>query len=285
MSEFLALSSAFCFSISHIIIRRGLAHTDAVTGSLISIGLTAVTLWLVALVYLPFEAFRTPVVWYFAVSGIFAPGLGRILVYVGISRIGVARSVPVSSSSPMFASILAVLLIGEQWSLQNIAGTCLVVLGVIIMSRSRTEERTWRKRDIVFPIMAALSFAIAANLRKMGLLIENLPLMASTVNVTTAILFTVGLTLSQKGLQSLGLSGKGFLWFLGAGICNTVGLLLNFYALSIGKLVVIEPLLATAPALSVLLTAVFLRDVESVNLRVVVGVSCTVGGTLLLILL
>jgi uncharacterized membrane protein len=205
-----------------------------------------------------------------------------MLIYVGIDRIGVARSVPVSSSSPMLASILAVFFIGESWSLQNFTGTLLVILGVIIISRSRTEQTTWRKTDLVYPIMAALSFALASNFRKFGLLMTNLPIMAAAVNNATALLLAAAMLQAKGGTRLLRISRRTLGWFVGAGICNTTGMLLNFYALSFGKLVIVEPLVHTNPVLSVLLTAVFLRDVEAVNLRVALGATCTVTGTVLL---
>lgn len=285
MSEVLALSAALWFSFSHILIRRGLAHTDPVTGSVVSVALSLVMLWGLAALFLQPSSFLTPVVWYFAASGIFAPGIGRLLVYLGISRIGVARSVPLSSSSPLFSSLLAVVLIGEEWPLQNIVGTVLVVTGVIVISRTRTEATPWRRRDIVFPLLAALAFATASNLRKLGFEVENVPLMASTVNATTGFLFVMGMGVWQKGGAIARFSRRAFVWFVGAGVFNTLGLLFNLHALSSGKLVVVEPLLATAPVLTVFLTAIFLRDLEVVSARVVVGAACTVAGTILLVLL
>lgn len=286
MSEVLALSAALWFAGSHILIRRGLAHADPVTGSVVSVALSLVMLWALALLFVPPRSFLTPVVWYFAVSGIFAPGIGRLLVYVGISRIGVARSVPISSSSPVVSSLLAVVLIGEDWPIQNIVGTLLVVSGVIIViSRTRGESIAWRRIDIIFPLMAALAFAMASNLRKLGFEIENLPLMASTVNVTTGFLFMTGMGVWQKGPAIMQFSRRAFWWFAAAGVCNTLGLLFNFYALSSGKLVVVEPLLATAPVLTVFLAAIFLKDLEAVTARVVIGATCTVVGTILVFLL
>ena len=61
-------------------------------------------------------------------------------------------------------------------------------------------------------------------------------------------------------------------------------MLLSFYALAAGNIVIIEPLINTSPVLSVLLTAIFLRDMDAVNLHVVTGVSCTVVGTVLIVL-
>lgn len=284
MGEWFALLSSLAFAVSHILIRRGLAQSNPIAGFCISISISALALWFLAAMYLPLSSFWTHIILYFALSGIFASGLGRMFIYIGIDRIGVSRSVPVAGSEPMFASILAVLVIGETWSLQNFTGTLLIILGIVVISRSRTEKRDWRTRDLIYPIMAALSFALAANVRKLGLLVENVPLMASTVNATTGLLLAPLMVYARGGVHILRMSRRVFGWFLAAGICNTIGMLLSFYALAAGNIVIVEPLINTSPVLSVLLTAIFLRDMEAVNLHVVTGVSCTVVGTVLIVL-
>ncbi len=95
MAEYFAIQASVCFAVSHILIRRGLVASNAITGSFISLSISAVTLWVMIPFFIPLSSFRTSAVWYFIVAGIFAPGLGRILSYVAIERIGVARSVPV----------------------------------------------------------------------------------------------------------------------------------------------------------------------------------------------
>ena len=60
-------------------------------------------------------------------------------------------------------------------------------------------------------------------------------------------------------------------------------MLANFYALSTGDIVIVEPLISTNPVLTVVLTAIFLRDVETVTPRVAAGVALTFAGTLLLV--
>jgi drug/metabolite transporter, DME family len=284
MSEFFALLSSLGFAFSHILIRRGLAKSNPLAGFCISISISAITLWILTALYLPLSAFWTHTIWYFVVGGVFASGLGRWLVYIAIDKLGVARSIPVASTSPMFASILAVFIVGEQWTFLAFLGTVLIIGGVIIISRTHTQKREWRRADLIFPIMAALSFALSANVRKLGFLIENLPLMASCVNATTGLVLGMFLIVGQGGVKILWMPKHIFSWFLAAGLCNTAGMLANFYALSMGDVVIVEPLISTSPVLSVMLTAIFLRDVETVNLRVGLGVACTFVGTVLLVL-
>jgi drug/metabolite transporter (DMT)-like permease len=107
--------------------------------------------------------------------------------------------------------------------------------------------------------------------------------MASCVNATTGLILGMLLVAGRGGVRILRMPGHIFGWFLAAGLCNTAGMLANFYALSTGDVVIVEPLINTNPVLSVILTAVFLRDVETVNVRVGAGVACTFVGTVLLL--
>lgn len=44
-----------------------------------------------------------------------------------------------------------------------------------------------------------------------------------------------------------------------------------FYALSHGKVVIVEPLVSSNPVLTLLLASIFLRDVEALSTRVILG--------------
>ncbi|MGH7843998.1 MAG: DMT family transporter [Candidatus Binatia bacterium] len=285
MSIYFALQAGFFFACSHVLIRRGLVNSNAVTASLISLSATAVISGILALFMVPLESFLTPALWYFVLAGIFAPGLGRTLTYLGIERIGVSRSVPVVNSSPLFASVLAILVLGEDWPLQNFFGTCLVICGVIILSRSQSEKKDWRLSDLLLPIAGALAFAVSSNLRKLGLQAENIPLMATTVTAGTAACFACMFVRFRGGRSVIRLTRASLRWLLAAGLCNSTATISVFYALSYGKVVIVEPLVAANPVLSILLTAIFLRDLESITMRVVAGALCTVVGTILIVTL
>jgi DME family drug/metabolite transporter len=283
MAEYFSLQAALCFATSHILIRRGLKTSNALTGAFVSLGMTALILGLLVLFATPLSSFQTPAVWYFLAAGIFAPGLGRTLTYVGIEKVGVARSVPISNSSPMFASLLAVLLLEERWMLQNFLGTTFVISGIAILSRSAHGQAEWRGLDLLYPVVAAMAFGISTNLRKLGLLVSNLPLMASALTAATAFIFSVCLVQARGGPRILALSRDNWKWFFAAGIANTSATLSVFYALSFGDVVVVEPLTASNPVFSLILSAIFLKDLERITPRVLLGALCTVTGTVLVV--
>jgi DME family drug/metabolite transporter len=281
MAQYFAFQAAFCFAVSHILIRRGMVNSNAITASFISLAMSAAFLWVLVLFFVPLSALWTPAMWYFIVAGVFAPGLGRTLNFVGIERVGVARAVPIVNSSPIFASIFAVFFLHELWVGQNILGTALVILGVVVLSSIKPAAGPWRKMDVIYPVLAAVSFGIGSNLRKAGLLVDNVPLMAAAVTATTAFLFSLGLLQVQRGRQVLKLPRASLAWYFAGGLFNTTAMLSVFYALSHGEVVIVEPLIASNPVLSLILTAIFLKDLEVVSARVIVGALCTITGTVL----
>jgi len=60
MAIYFSFQAALFFSIAHILIRRGLVQSNAMTGSLISLSMSAAILWLVLLFSVPLSALWTP---------------------------------------------------------------------------------------------------------------------------------------------------------------------------------------------------------------------------------
>lgn len=283
MDIYFSFQAALCFSIAHIFIRRGLVGSNAMTGSFISLSMSAAILWLLFPFFAPLSALWTPVSLVFVMAGIFAPGIGRTLSYVGIEKIGVARSVPIANSSPIFASVFAVVFLAEAWVPQNILGTLLVISGVIILSVAKPAQGEWRKLDVIYPLVGAMAFGASAILRKAGLGYVDIPVMAAAVTAGSAALFSLALLQFRGGKEAFKLTRRSAAWLFTAGLVNTAAMLSVFYALSHGKVVIVEPLVSSNPVLTLLLTAIFLRDLEAINMRVIIGALLTVTGTVLVV--
>lgn len=284
MDIYFSFQGALCFSIAHILIRRGLVESNAMTGSFISLSMSAVLLWILVPFFAPLSALWSPAVLIFVIAGVFAPGIGRTLSYVGIEKIGVARSVPIANSSPIFASIFAVTFLAEAWVPQNIAGTLLVIGGTMVLSLSKPATGEWRKLDVIYPLVGAMAFGASAILRKAGLDQIPIPVLAGAVTAGSAALFSFALLQVQGGKVAFKLSRRSAAWLFPAGFINTAAMLSVFYALSHGKVVIVEPLVSSNPVLTLLFTAIFLRDLEVINLRVITGALLTVVGTILVVL-
>jgi drug/metabolite transporter (DMT)-like permease len=283
MAEYFAFQTALCFSIAHIFVRRGLVHSNALTGSLISLGTSAVIFWLLLLAWMPLSALRTPAVGFFIAGGIFAPAIGQTLGYIGMERLGVARSSPIVNTSPLFSSVLAVVFLGELWLPQNILGTCLVILGVIVLSSRNRAEGEWRVQDALYPVLAAIAFGISTTLRKSGLTLVPEPLLAAAVTLGTAFLVLLAIIRFRGGRSELKINRKSGGWLFAAALVNTGAILSFFAALNVGPIVRVEPLVACNPLLTILWTAIFLRQIEQLSGRVVLGALVTVAGTVLVV--
>jgi drug/metabolite transporter, DME family len=68
--------------------------------------------------------------------------------------------------------------------------------------------------------------------------------------------------------------------FMIAGAFETLGILLGILALSVGQVVVVSPIIATSPLWIVLGSWLFLRDLERLTLRTILGAVCVVAGTI-----
>jgi drug/metabolite transporter (DMT)-like permease len=283
MAEYYAFQAALCFSIAHIFVRRGLVHSNAFTGSLISLGTSATIFWLLVLLFVPLSLLRTPAIGYFIAGGIFAPAIGQTLGYIGMERIGIARSTPIINTSPIFSSLFAVFFLGEVWLLRNIIGTCLVIVGIIILSLSKPTEGKWDKKGVIFPVLGALAFGISTTLRKTGLMTVQVPALAAAVTVGTAFFALLGIIYLQGGRQALKFNRQSSGWLFGAALINTGAILSFFSALNLGKIVRVEPLVACNPLLTLILTGIFLRQLEKLTARVVFGALVTIIGTVLVV--
>jgi uncharacterized membrane protein len=284
MDIYFSFQAALCFSIAHILIRRGLIESNAMTGAFISLTMSAALAWLMLPFFAPLSALGTPALLIFIVAGIFAPGIGRTLSYVGIEKIGVARSVPIANSSPIFASVFAVIFLAEAWLPQNIVGTLLVIGGIVLLSVAKPAEGEWRKLDVVYPLLGAMAFGVSTILRKAGLNYIDIPVLAAAVTAGSAAIFSFALLQFRGGKGAFRLTRKSATWLITAGLFNTAAMLSVFYALSYGKVVIVEPLVSSNPVLTLLFTAIFLRDLEAINLRVIIGALLTVTGTILVVM-
>lgn len=283
MAEYFSFQTALLFSIAHVFVRRGLVYSNALTGSVISLGTGAVIFWLLLLAFVPLSALHNPGVGYFIAGGVFAPAIGQTLGYIGMERIGVARASAIVNTSPIFSSILAVVLLGEVWGFQNILGTCFVIVGVVILSSSKSAAVDWQKKDLIYPILGAVVFGISTNLRKTGLTVIPEPLLAAAVTVGTGFFVLLIIIRFKGGKKVLCFDGDGNRWLFGAALINTGAILSFFTALNVGQIVRVEPVVACNPLLTILWTSIFLRQIEQLTGRIILGGLVTVAGTVLVV--
>jgi drug/metabolite transporter, DME family len=278
----LALFGSFWFAVSMIFINRGVLAVDYFKGLLANLGINALCLC----VYLSLSADRidlcAPANLLFVVIGIFVPGVSRFFIFKGMERLGAPISACLTNSTPLFAIVFAVFFLGERPTVTNLLGAVSIVTGIISLSW-RGAAKTWRTRDLLFPLTAAFLFAGRDNLVRVGVLQIGSPIMgaaiASLVSLATMALLYVAFA-DHKPLGPLGL--RGLALFGVSGFMNFLSYVFIYTALSMERVSLISPLVNASSLFVVPLSLIFLKDVEKLTARKIGATALVILGVLLI---
>lgn len=276
----LALSSALCAASASILIQRGLRGSTFYAGAWINVVVGVIAAWSAALLLVRFDAFPWQAVPYFALSGLIGTTGGRLFRVLAIQKVGAPVASAVNNMTPLVASGLAILLLGEQVTLPIIGGTLVIVIGTILLSLSGRYVG-FRPRDLLYPFIGASCFGAVQILRKLGLASAG-PLLGATINVTAALIATTAFVAASGNLGSLRCSRRSLLYFIGGGIAENGGVFLLLLALGFGDVSVVIPLAGTAPLFVLGLAYLLPSERSKLGWRIVAGVTLIVLGVALL---
>lgn len=279
----LALAAALAFAVAAILIKRGLQHATPLAAVLLSVHFTAATVWLLAAATESLPRLLTGRVWPFLVAGLAAPGLARLGLYIGVHRIGASRASALASFAPLFAVTMAVLALGEQpaWSL--LAGAVAIVGGGVLLSFRHRDDRAWRRRDLVYPILGALGFAFRDNLSRWGFADFPHPLLAAAAATAASVAVMWAVVLAARGTGLVGVTGPGIRLLALSGLAEGIAYLAMWRALMLGSVSVVSPLVNSHSMVTVLLAWLFLRDLERVTWRIAMAAALVVAGVALVV--
>lgn len=276
----LALAGALCSAAATILIRQGLRRSNFYAAFGVNVAVGVVVLWAATLLLAPRTSFQASAIPFFILSGLLGTATGRLLRVVSIEKVGASVAASINNLSPFISAALAILLLGEHVTIPILLGTSVIVLGTVLLSLSG-KIVGFRVRHLAYPFLSASCFGIVAIVRKMGLS-YTVPLFGSAVNNTTAVVaYTIFLLLSGNG-RAMRCDGRSLLYFIGGGIAENASVYLVLVALSLGEVSVVTPLAGTAPLFVLPMTWLFLRGVERLHWRIVLGTALIVLGVFLL---
>lgn len=280
MVPVLALSSALISAGATIFIRQGLRWYGPYTGVWINLVVGTPLLW--AAVFLVQEPGRPSArgLALFAAAGLIGTFAGRVLRFVGIEQVGAAITAALMNLSPLVASGLAILLLGERVTLPILAGTVVIVVGTTLLS-SGGRRFGLRSRQLALPLLSAVCFGAVAILRKLGLA-DTGPVLGFAVNVTAALVAFTAFLLASGQRGAMACRGRSLAWFIAAGVAENLSVFLIVVALGLGTVSVVTPLSSVAPIFVLFLSFLFLRGLEALNARVVLGTVLIVLGVYLI---
>lgn len=270
------LLASFWFALSMVLINRGVLVIDYFRGLLTNLGVNALFLWLFLWLFVERVELWLPANLIFVVVGIFVPGVARFFMFKGMERLGASITSCLTNSTPLFATLFAIGFLGEQPSATNLAGTLSIVAGIVALNWKGT-TKTWRSRDLLFPLTSAFLFGARDNLVRFGLLHIHSPLVGATIAATTSyVTMTLMYLLFEEKKPLQATAKKGFQLFAAAGFLNFLSYAFAYTALQMERVSLISPLINGSSLFVLPLSALLLKDVEQLTPR-------KIGATLLVI--
>ncbi|RQG86695.1 DMT family transporter [Natrarchaeobius halalkaliphilus] len=281
----LALGTAAAFATSSVLVRFGVERSTPMAAMFATISVNVVVLWAISLalydVTVDLWAWR-----YFILAGLFAPVIGRLCNYIGLERVGVNLTLPISNSNPLVSVVLAILLLGETLTRQGGVGALAAIAGGILLATAGRGDGSAvdvRYRDLLFPIAGAVIYGSVQLLRNVGMELVPEPAVGAAVNLTTSWLVAAAFfAVASNHRAALSIPFADLRYFVLAGIASSLGLICLYAALRSGTVVIVTPILNTTPLFALVFTFVFLREREPFTPQVISGTVLVVVGVGLL---
>lgn len=285
----LALLPAVLWGFTPILSKRGMAGGGSSLQAALVVVAVDSTLYASALfVVQGVDWFVSLSLWGFAlffVSGVVGTALGRLAVFTGVDRVGASINSATISSRPLFATILAIVFLGEGVGTATIVGIVVLVAGLAVLALSQGGDLSgWERTDLLYPLAAAVMFGAGNVARRYGLVtFPDITLLEAVALNEFGALVALGAYLLVAGRWDIFHAPKRtYAYFTGSGTITAVALLSMFAALQQGRVAIVDPLVATAPLFTPIFAVIFLRDLERVTKGVIGGAALVVLGVTLI---
>ncbi len=285
--EFVALFSALLWAMASVLLAMGARRIHALALNLIRCAVSTGFFWallpfyggLEALVAIPSGAWLWMVV---SVLGLLV--VGDTLYFRSLDLAGVSWAMPVASINPLWAVLLAALFLDEPLTVTLIAGALLVIVGIILVSRSTdqgTAERPANPHRRRTGLLLALVVSVLWGIGQVALKPATTGMhsvVANSVRQPMGLVMLLGLNLVSRRWRALrGLDRKSLLIILIASFVGTgVGTLFFIMAIQMAGAGRTAVLTSTAPVMALPFSMLWLK--ERPGRWTLIGTFLTVAG-------
>lgn len=287
MGPSLGLLFAMSLGTASIFSRRGLEYgsfyallvISLLVGSLFFLPITAVTTG--------FDGVPMRGVVYAAAGAVVGSVLGRATYFVGIEYLGPGKSLSITATAPLYGAVFASVFLDERITPLVLMGTVGIVLGIFAVSkdvRTQTRQAEYSLLVVLIPLASAVTSAIAVTLRKIALSAGIAPLEAGAVNMVVGLFTVAPLLATQRRADVFDIDSRALWNFTAASVVMALGFVMYFVGLRITSASVFFPLVQTQPLFAVILSGIFLRQLETITRWTLLGSAIIVGGASLVIL-
>jgi uncharacterized membrane protein len=278
--QVLASITAIFYAGALVSSRLGLKYSTPDTVTLVSILVQNLTLWSAVFLTGGIPRVSWTAVGIFCIVGTFQMGV-RVFAYTGVLKIGASRSGSLQSISPLISATIAILVLREPATSLIIAGTFLVVAGIVLVSwKAEQELAGFRWWYLLLPVGAACLTGMNHPLRRYAFSLSSEPLFFSAfMGLVSLVGFTIYRSVTPNK-QRFDWNRKALWPFLSTGIFETLSIVFIMTSLSLGRVVLVAPIAATYPVWALIGAKIFLRDVEKITTKTIIGILSVVAGTI-----
>jgi len=284
LSILLSLISTLGFGTAFVLTQFALRWMPPWLGAAFSVPTSTLLFWCLAPAFVDLAPMNTSAIAVFAAVGLFFPATVTLLNFESNRLMGPNIAGVLSGLAPLFAVLLALVLLREIPRTPQLFGLAAIVGGVMLMYRGRQRlfavSSLWM---LLLPLAAAAIRGIVQPVVKLGLERWPNPLAAVVVGytVSSAVLILAAL-LRNRRFGGARFDWRGALWFAAVGLCNGLAVLSMYTALGYGPVVLVSPIVASYPLVTVLLSHLLLTE-QPISPQLAVAIAAIVGGVVLLI--
>jgi uncharacterized membrane protein len=214
----------------------------------------------------------------FVAVGLFVPGVTRVLSFRGIRTLGSSTTSTIVNTTPMFSTILAILILGERPAPMVLLGVLLTVAGLAAVSWSRVQT-SYRKTELIYPFLCALLFSMKDISVRWGLADgEGQPILAAGIAALTSTVEIFLIIRYGQGEKFHWPPASITRWFVASGIFTGGSFLFMYLAYSMERVSIVAPLINSYTVFVSLLTPLMARDIETITGRKLAGAALVVAG-------
>jgi drug/metabolite transporter (DMT)-like permease len=279
---FLALASMFGFGAGFVLTQFGLRWMLPWVGVAISIPTSTLLFWCLAPFFVDPSGGNLKAVVLFACVGLLFPGAVALLNFESNRLMGPNIAGALSSMAPVFAVLLAIVILGERVRGPQLLALAAIVIGIGLMYRVHVNLSPRSLWLMALPVAASAIRGLIQPIIKFGFEWWPNPIAAVVVSYTVSSAVLIFSALARAGGIIPEIDHRGALWFAAVGLCNGLSVLAMYAALEYGPVAVISPLIAGYPLVTLLLSRAFLGK-EDVGPQLIAGVTGAVCGVVLLL--
>jgi len=296
IGELFALGAALSWAVAPILYRKALLNTKPISANIVrcatNAGVLVAVLLLLGKVGALTELPMGTVVLVVA-SGLIGLGIGDTLYMIGLKYVGVSRAVPLASTYPLFSVVWATFLLGQPLSLAAVLGAAVIIFGIWLLTREKSDEKTSIKGRLAFiGLVVSLVTAVvwSVSITMMDVAVSSVTSFDANYAVITLRIASVALFfmllapfldrehgfLKMKRSTVIGLCVGGL-------VANGVGWLLMNYSFQNIPLTQATPISSTSPLFAAV--AGFMLFHEKMTTQALLGAIAIVAGIALIFIL